>query len=84
MLKGWAEDKGNTESADEMFDKYINYYNACFERPEDMHLGIHLCRGNYIGGRHFSEGAYDRIAEKLFQKCESMPFAAKAQAIKRS
>ncbi|KAK9897283.1 methionine synthase-like protein [Cystobasidium minutum MCA 4210] len=67
MLKGWAEDKGNTETADEMFDKYIQYYNACFERPEDMHLGVHLCRGNYIGGRHFSEGAYDRIAKKLFQ-----------------
>lgn len=49
MLKGWAEDKNNTETADEMFDKYIKYYNACFERPSDMHLGIHLCRGNYIG-----------------------------------
>ena len=71
MLKGWAEDKGNTETADEMFDKYIKYYNECFERPEDMHLAVHLCRGNYIGGRHFSEGAYDRIAKKLFQNCES-------------
>jgi methionine synthase II (cobalamin-independent) len=69
MLEGWAADKDNTETADEMFDKYIKYYNACFERPEDMHLGIHLCRGNYIGGRHFSEGAYDRIASKLFKNC---------------
>lgn len=33
----------------------------------DMHLGIHLCRGNYVGSRHFSEGAYDNIAKKLFQ-----------------
>lgn len=32
-----------------------------------MHTGIHLCRGNFIGGRHFSEGAYDIIAKKLFQ-----------------
>lgn len=92
MLKGWAEDKGNTETADEMFDKYIKYYNACFQRPADMHLGIHLCkqlspefklckqlmarfdsvgRGNYIGGRHFSEGAYDMIAQKLFKDCKS-------------
>lgn len=31
-----------------------------------MHLGIHLCRGNYVGSRHFSEGAYDAIATKLF------------------
>lgn len=32
-----------------------------------MHTGIHLCRGNFIGGRHFAEGAYDIIAKKLFQ-----------------
>ena len=32
-----------------------------------MHTGVHLCRGNFIGGRHFAEGAYDIIAKKLFQ-----------------
>jgi methionine synthase II (cobalamin-independent) len=32
-----------------------------------MHTGIHLCRGNFIGGRWFAEGAYDIIAKKLFQ-----------------
>ena len=31
-----------------------------------MHLGIHLCRGNYLGSKHFSEGAYDRIAKTMF------------------
>lgn len=31
-----------------------------------MHTGIHLCRGNFIGGRHFAEGSYDAIARKLF------------------
>jgi methionine synthase II (cobalamin-independent) len=39
-----------------------------------MHLGIHLCRGNYIGGRHFSEGAYDRIARQLFTDLEADTF----------
>lgn len=67
MLKGWEQDKGNDKTADEMFAAYIKFYNACFERPADMHLGIHLCRGNYMGSRHFSEGAYDNIAKKLFQ-----------------
>lgn len=33
-----------------------------------MHVGVHLCRGNLVGGRHFSEGGYDAIATKLFQK----------------
>ena len=67
MLEGWAADKGNDKTADEMFDAYVKFYNKCFERPADMHLGIHLCRGNYVGSRHFSEGAYDIIAKKLFQ-----------------
>ena len=45
MLKGWAEDPLNDKTADEMFDAYMKFYTACFERPEVMHLGIHLCRG---------------------------------------
>ena len=32
-----------------------------------MHVGVHLCRGNFVKSRHFSEGGYDRIAKKLFQ-----------------
>jgi len=67
MLAGWAADKSNKQSADELFDAYIQFYNKCFTRPADMHLGVHLCRGNFVESRHFSEGAYDRIAKKLFQ-----------------
>jgi methionine synthase II (cobalamin-independent) len=74
MLEGWAADKGNDKTADEMFDAYVKFYNKCFERPEDMHVGIHLCRGNYVGSRHFSEGAYDNIAKKLFQVCAFFSF----------
>jgi len=72
MLAGWKADTTNDKSADEMFDSYVRFYNKCFERPTDMHLGIHLCRGNYVGSRHFSEGAYDNIAKKLFQVCPSL------------
>lgn len=67
MLAGWKEDKQNFQTADEQFAAYIDFYNACFKRPDDMHLGIHLCRGNYLGSKHFSEGAYDKIAAKMFQ-----------------
>jgi methionine synthase II (cobalamin-independent) len=66
MLEGWKNDPENFHTADEQFDAYMKFYNACFERPSDFHLGIHLCRGNYLGSKHFSEGAYDRIASKLF------------------
>jgi len=51
-----------------MLDAYINLYNDSISKcPADMHTGVHLCRGNFIGGRHFAEGAYDIIAQKLFQ-----------------
>ncbi|KAI7198762.1 methionine synthase, partial [Hortaea werneckii] len=65
MLSGWKQDPANTRSADDLFDAYIKFYNECFKRPADMHLGIHLCRGNFVNSRHFSEGGYDRIARKL-------------------
>lgn len=65
---GWAADSNNVGSVEDLLDAYIALYNDCLsECPEDMHIGIHLCRGNFIGGRHFAEGAYDIIAKKLFQ-----------------
>jgi methionine synthase II (cobalamin-independent) len=68
MLQGWKEDTSNTRTSDEMLDAYINLYNNCLSSvPEDMHIGLHLCRGNFVGSRHFSEGGYDIIATKLFQ-----------------
>jgi methionine synthase II (cobalamin-independent) len=39
-----------------------------------MHLGIHLCRGNYMGSRHFSSGAYDKIALSLFTHLDADTF----------
>jgi len=57
MLEGWRNDPENFQTADEQLDAYIRFYNACFECPADFHLGIHLCRGNYLGSKHFSEGA---------------------------
>ena len=66
MIEGWKKDPANTRDIENLFDAYIDFYNDCFKRPSDMHLGIHLCRGNFVGSRHFSEGGYDRIATKLF------------------
>ncbi|KAJ5267069.1 hypothetical protein N7478_009877 [Penicillium angulare] len=69
FLSGFKEDPLNVYTADDMFEKYIKLYNDCFiGLPEDMHIGVHLCRGNFVGSRHFSEGGYDRIAIKLFQE----------------
>jgi methionine synthase II (cobalamin-independent) len=66
MIEGFAK---AGESPDELLDQYIKLYNDCISsRPADMHLGIHLCRGNFAYSRHFSEGGYDRIATKLFNE----------------
>ncbi|KAJ5131314.1 uncharacterized protein N7515_007353 [Penicillium bovifimosum] len=66
--KGWEEDEDNVGSVEDLLDAYIRLYNDCLAGlPDDMHTGIHLCRGNFIGGRHFSEGSYDVIAKKLFE-----------------
>ncbi|KAL9081078.1 MAG: hypothetical protein Q9157_000282 [Trypethelium eluteriae] len=66
MLSGWKADPLNFQTADKQFAAYMKFYNACFERPADLHLGIHLCRGNYLNSQHFSEGAYDNIASIMF------------------
>ncbi|KAM0355176.1 hypothetical protein ACHAPU_001041 [Fusarium lateritium] len=65
---GWAADSDNIGTVDDLLDAYIKLYNDSLSKiPSDMHTGIHLCRGNFIGGRHFAEGKYDVIAEKLFK-----------------
>jgi len=67
MLEGWEKDEKNTRTADQLLDLYIKLYNDCIsKRPADMHIGVHLCRGNFVKSRHFSEGGYDRVAKKLF------------------
>jgi methionine synthase II (cobalamin-independent) len=66
MIKG-MESLGIDHEA--LLDTYIRAYNACLkDRPTDMVVGLHLCRGNFKDGMHFSEGGYDRIAIKLFQQ----------------
>ncbi|KAI1501319.1 5-methyltetrahydropteroyltriglutamate-homocysteine methyltransferase [Biscogniauxia marginata] len=66
MIAGFKEDGEDPEA---LLDAYVKLYNDCVtSRPSDMHLGIHLCRGNFAYSKHFSEGGYDRIATKLFNE----------------
>ncbi|KAF8898815.1 hypothetical protein BD779DRAFT_1432032 [Infundibulicybe gibba] len=54
-----------------LLDTYIRAINVCTQnRPRDLNIGVHMCRGNFKGGVHFSEGGYDRIAEKVFNKLD--------------
>lgn len=50
----------------ELLDLYIWAHNeALRDRPKDLHVGVHLCRGNF-GKQHFATGSYEWIAKKLF------------------
>lgn len=52
---GWAADSDNIGTVDDLLDAYIALYNDCISKlPSDMHTGIHLCRGNFIGKLPFS------------------------------
>ncbi|CAA7258679.1 unnamed protein product [Cyclocybe aegerita] len=50
-----------------LLDTYIRAINVITqERPKDLTVSVHMCRGNFKGGVHFAEGGYERIAVKLF------------------
>ncbi|KAI7364916.1 UROD/MetE-like protein [Hortaea werneckii] len=64
MLKGLREDG---EDTDKMFEMYLKAHNDCIaDRPADMHVGLHICRGNFSKSMHFSEGSYEAIASRFF------------------
>lgn len=54
-----------------LLEQYIQVHNTCIaDRPEDMHIGIHLCRGNMWSGvveGGIGAGSYERIAERVLQ-----------------
>ncbi|KAI0765848.1 UROD/MetE-like protein [Trametes elegans] len=53
---------------DVLLDTYIGVLNDCArDRPPDLSMGIHLCRGNVKPNREpFTHGPYNRIAHRLF------------------
>lgn len=72
MLAGMKAEGIDSEA---IFDSYIKLYNDCIrDCPDDMTVGVHLCRGNFKDGMHFSEGGYDRISRKLFNELNCSVF----------
>ncbi len=56
-----------------LIDTYIGVTNRILRAaPPEMHIGMHLCRGNR-GGHWHSEGSYEEVAERLFNALE-IPF----------
>jgi len=58
--------KAMGEDPDRLVELYIEAINqAVANRPRDVRVGVHVCRGNYKG-MYLSEGGYDSVAEKFF------------------
>ncbi len=53
---------------DGLVDRYAwMMHEAIRDRPEDMVIGMHMCRGNFRS-THAAEGAYDLVADTVFNK----------------
>jgi 5-methyltetrahydropteroyltriglutamate--homocysteine methyltransferase len=58
------------EDPDTLIDFYINALNeAVRQRPKNMTVGLHMCRGNFRG-KWLAEGGYEPVAERVFGQIE--------------
>jgi 5-methyltetrahydropteroyltriglutamate--homocysteine methyltransferase len=62
--------EGVGEDPDTEIDRFVRLFNECLAgRPDDMVIGIHVCRGNFKG-KWMAEGGYDTVAEQLFNEAD--------------
>ena len=56
------------QDPDHLIDRYAwMMHEAIKDRPEDMIIGMHMCRGNFRS-THAADGAYDPAADAVFNK----------------
>ena len=59
------------ENPDELTERYAKLFNhAIAEKPRDMTVAVHLCRGN-LKGAWMAEGGYEPIADALFNRLDA-------------
>ncbi|KAJ0275546.1 hypothetical protein Brms1b_011749 [Colletotrichum noveboracense] len=67
--------RGDGIDPDSLLDLYIWAHNEAIKNlPTDLHIGVHLCRGNIPGGPSFAEGSYEKIASQVFPKLNYATF----------
>jgi 5-methyltetrahydropteroyltriglutamate--homocysteine methyltransferase len=60
--------KARGEDPDELTERYAALFNSCVkDKPKDMHVAVHLCRGN-LKTAWMAEGGYEPIADALFNR----------------
>jgi 5-methyltetrahydropteroyltriglutamate--homocysteine methyltransferase len=63
--------KARGEDAMELTERYVRLFNECIsEKPKNMTVAIHLCRGN-LKGAWMAEGGYEPIADALFNRLDA-------------
>ena len=65
-----AEKQAGGEDPDWLIDRYVWMMSeAIKDRPDDMTIGMHFCRGNFQS-TWIAEGGYDPIAEAIFNRID--------------
>ena len=65
-----AERKAKGEDPDWLIGRYARMmHDAIADRPEDMLIGMHMCRGNFKS-TWVAEGAYDPAADAIFNQTD--------------
>jgi 5-methyltetrahydropteroyltriglutamate--homocysteine methyltransferase len=68
VMRQGAIDRG--DDPDELPRTYAALINSALaDRPDDLTVGIHLCRGNFRS-THFASGSYEAVAEVLFNEID--------------
>ena len=68
VMRQGAIDRG--DDPDELPRTYAALINSALaDRPDDLTVGIHLCRGNFRS-KHFASGGYEAVAEVLFNEID--------------
>jgi 5-methyltetrahydropteroyltriglutamate--homocysteine methyltransferase len=68
VMRAGAVERG--DDPDALPHAYAQLINACItDRPSDLTVGIHLCRGNYRS-TWFAAGGYEPVAEVLFSELD--------------
>lgn len=63
-----ADKMAQGHDPDRLIDRYAwMMHEAIKDRPDDMVIGMHMCRGNFKS-THAAEGAYDPAADAVFNK----------------
>ncbi|KAI0377774.1 UROD/MetE-like protein [Hypomontagnella monticulosa] len=82
FLGGCQKDGTN---ADELLDLYTRTHNQLLtNKPADLHVGMHLCRGNMSGSTHWVSGSYEKIAYKLFNETDYQTYYLEFDDIERA